>query len=391
MRRKFEFIQHVAPFLALSLIGCGPIAVEAVRAPAVAAHPLSNVDVAQGALASELNALFVQAAKSGFGGAVIVEQAGQVVLKGGYGLADRESGIPYTADTVHQVGSISKPFTSAAILQLVVNGKVDLAKPVKFYLPEAAEPAASATLHQLLTHTSGMAEYCGSDDDRVSKRELLTRCMAAPLRPGAGKTREYSNPGYSVLAAVAEQVSKQPLDSYLKDQIFRPSGMTKTGYVLPQISEAQRAKSYLNDKLMKSTPGQAADGQHWQVFGNGGVQSTAKDMYRWHRALSGKLALDSRIAEMMKSPRVRRSARAFETYGGTLLTDEAGNAVYWGHDGSDGYFYASFISRPKDGTFMYLVGNNGEDRVVAVLRQARAVLARHGERANAAPSPNRWR
>jgi CubicO group peptidase (beta-lactamase class C family) len=192
-----------------------------------------------------------------------------------------------------------------------------------------------------------------------------------------------------VLAAVVEQVSQQPLDTYLKSRIFQPSGMTKTGYVLPQIREAQRAKSYLNDRLMESTPGQAADGQHWQVFGNGGVQSTAEDMYRWHQALSGKLALNPRIAEMMKASQVRRTARAFQTYGGTLLTDEAGDPVYWGHDGSDGYFLASFISRPKDRTFMYLVGNNGEERVLAVLRQARAILARHGGGTIAAPGVGR--
>jgi CubicO group peptidase (beta-lactamase class C family) len=385
MRSEFNMVRNVAPLLLVSLIGCASAPVAVVRAPIGGVQVPAKVDVAQGALAAELNALFVEAAKSGFGGAVIVEQGGQVVLKGGYGFADRERSIPYTAQTVHDVGSISKPFTAAAILQLVRGGKLDLAKPVKSYLPEAAEPAASVTLHQLLTHSSGMAPYCRSDDDRVTKRELLTYCMARPLRAGAGKAWQYSNPGYSVLAAIVERVSQQPLDTYLKRRIFQPLGMTMTGYVLPQISEAQRAKSYSNDRLMKSTPGRAADGQHWQVFGNGGVQSTAEDMYRWHQALSGKLPLDPGIAEMMKSRQVTRTARAFATYGGTLTTDDSGDPNYWGHDGSDGYFYASFISRPKDRTFMYLVGNNGEDRVVAVLRQARTILARHGGGATAAP------
>lgn len=121
----------------------------------------ATVDHLSGKLGRDLHGLLTEAAAAGFGGAIIAEVNGEVILQAGYGYADRERRLPYTAQTVHALGSITKPFTATAILHLAREGKVDLQAPVSRYLPQAAEPGASLTLHQLLTHTSGWPNIAG--------------------------------------------------------------------------------------------------------------------------------------------------------------------------------------------------------------------------------------
>ena len=116
-----------------------------------------------GPIAQKIDAVLKDAARHGFGGAVLVEVDGVPILKAGYGYADRARKIPFTVDTVAQIGSITKSMTAMALLQLRDAGRIDLQASVKTYLPEAAEPAASLTLHSLLTHHSGLADTCGED------------------------------------------------------------------------------------------------------------------------------------------------------------------------------------------------------------------------------------
>lgn len=339
------------------------------------AEPLATTDVLRGELGSRIDAILREATTtSGFGGAVIVELDGELVLQSGYGYADRERSIPFRADTVHAIGSITKPFTALAVVHLAQEGKLDLAAPVSRYLPDAAAPAASATLHQLLTHTSGMAEYCADDEARVTKSDLLKRCMAAPLVNAPGQKWAYSNPVYSVLAALVEQVAGEPIDDFLKKRFFVPLGLDRTGYRLPRFSSAGIAKQYLDGHLVPETPGIEVDGQHWQLVGNGGMQSSAIDMYHWYLAMRGVLPLDRGLATAIVAPRSPRGSNASATYGWVRLHDESGRPTYIGHDGSNGVFYATFLWRPQDGAFLYLIGNSGEDEVVKVIRRVRALL-----------------
>lgn len=335
----------------------------------------TRVDLLKGDLARQIDEILRAAAAAGFGGAVVVELDDQLVLQGGYGYADRERLLPFRADTVHAIGSITKPFTAVAILDLVQKGKLELDAPVGRYLPRAAEPGASLTVHQLLTHTSGMAEYCGDDDELVTKEELLTRCMAKPLVNPPGKKWSYSNPAYSVLAAVVEQIANESYDDYLKGRFFIPLGLDRTGNRLPRFSYEEIAKQYLEGKLVPPTPGRSVDGLHWQVAGNGGMQSSAIDMYHWYLAMSGDLPLDPGLSQMMLQAREQRGKNAAATYGWVLIHDDTGEPIHIGHDGSNGIFYASFFWRPKDRAFVYFIGNNGEDEVLKVLRRVRSLVS----------------
>ena len=142
--------------------------------------------IVHGATAAKIDAVLAAAVPSGFGGAVLVEKNGEIVLRAGYGMADREAKIPFTVDTIAQIGSITKSMTAIAILQLAEEGKLDLKAQAKTYLPGTAEPARSATLHLLLTHHAGLADTCGDDFDSVSKADLVAPLhgdRASPIPP----------------------------------------------------------------------------------------------------------------------------------------------------------------------------------------------------------------
>jgi CubicO group peptidase (beta-lactamase class C family) len=308
-------------------------------------------------------------------------QSGEVRLARGYGYAERETRRPYGPDTIHDIGSITKQFTAAAVVDLVHQGKIELSAPVRTYLPTAAEPGASVTVEQLLTHRSGMPEYCGDETAQATKSAMLARCLAAPLKTGPQNGYSYSNPGYSVLAMIAEAVSGQDIDTYLKARFFRPLGMNRTGYAVPGDREA--ALGY--DKGRRHVPLSGAEvlnGRHWNIAGNGGMQSTAADMLIWRAALlTPGGPLPEEVRRMLIQPRVKRTGSLYDGFGWAFVVDAQGAPVSMSHAGSDGVFYSYFYARPQSGDFFYLNGNNGEDEVLPLVRAIReAMIAREAAR-----------
>ena len=357
--------------LVLSLRFAGLVAAAAAAiavAPSAAAAPARKVEVLKGPVAAAIDQQLTQAAATkGFGGAVIVEIAGDTVLKAGYGLADRERKTPFTAQTPAQIGSITKTFTALAVSQLTAEGKLDLNVPVKTYLPGAAEPAASATLNQLMTHTAGLGDYCGDDFDKRSKAELLQMCMAKPLEHPPG-TSVYSNMGLSIAAATVEAVSGQSWTDYLRDHIWRPLGMARTGWTFDGGQVSGFAAGYLEDKPQGviSDHIRALGGDDWNLKGNGGLQASVEDMQRFYRGLKVQPA---EVRALMFNPHADGDAPDVkEGYGLFFRLDGTGKPYRIGHGGSDGVFFAYFAIFPEKNAFFFFVGNNGEAPVKDELR-----------------------
>jgi CubicO group peptidase (beta-lactamase class C family) len=310
------------------------------------------------------------AVQNGFGGAILIEQKGKPVFAKGYGFADREKKIPFTLDTVAQIGSITKAMTAFAVLELAQEGKLDLEKPVKTYLPDAADPAGSATLHQILTHHAGLMDVCGDDSDRLSKVELQRKCMAMPLAFPPG-TDHYSNMDYSILAAVVEQVSGESWETYLREHIWQPLGMRRTGYLrFDGLKPGDFAQGYLNDKSQGVITDRLAalQGEDWNLHGNGGIQASTMDMERFYRGLTGKLPGISRdVASAMMTPHEPMGGEAWEGYGLFVRLDAHDKPYRIGFSGSDGTFFSYFGMLPQQDVFFYVVGNNGEPNVKPVV------------------------
>ncbi len=345
---------------------------------ATAERPIVTIETNEGKLADTVNRALLTAASSEFGGALIIEQDGTTILKAGYGYADRERRIPFRADTIAQIGSISKSFTAAAIADLESRGKVNAHAPVSTYLPELKGKAAGAvTIRQLLTHTAGYPEYCGDDFERSSVAKLLRECLV-PLDAKTG-TYAYSNAGYSALALVVERASGVSLEAYLKDRITGPLGMGDTGYLFTGLPAARFAKGYLKgaDEGVISDRIAALDGDYWNIKGNGGIQATSSDMIVWGRALFGAKPDSPAVASKLSDRRnwaAADQANVYYGYGLHVALRADGSVERVSHTGSDGVFFSLFRWYPEEKILLYFVGNSGEDDVRAALLPALGTL-----------------
>jgi CubicO group peptidase (beta-lactamase class C family) len=198
------------------------------------------------------------------GAAVALIQKGRVVWVHGYGFANVASGTRVTAETVFNVGSISKSPTAWAVMQLVDQGKVDLDRPVDSYLKRWHLPASSfdnsqVTVRRLLSHTSGISnhDFHGWDpesplppiEDSLSGKTGTgeVRVVAAP-----GSGFHYSGANYAILQLLIEEVSGQRFQEHMGANIFRPLHMSKSQYGLPPKFQQVMATPY--DSLGNAIP-----------------------------------------------------------------------------------------------------------------------------------------
>ena len=141
--------------------------------------------------------------KLGFAGGLVVMRGNQTLLHAGYGMADREADRLWSVDTISTVGSITKQFTGAAILLLQDDGLLSVDDPITEYFPDVPADKRSITLHQLLTHSSGIVDLAGLDDwDPIDRETFVRRALEQPLEFDPGSSYTYSNAGYSLLAAI---------------------------------------------------------------------------------------------------------------------------------------------------------------------------------------------
>ncbi|MEV4896737.1 serine hydrolase domain-containing protein [Nonomuraea sp. NPDC055795] len=287
----------------------------------------------------------------GPGGTVAVVRDGRLVHCAGFGLADRERGTPAGCETVYDIMSITKQFTAAAIMKLQMMGRLRTTDRISAHLGRVPAGKRAITLRHLLTHTSGLGDL-GDDYVPVSRDTMIRRALAAPLRQAPGAGFRYSNLGYSLLAAVVERASGLSYERFLAAYLFAPAGMTRTGYVLPRWSPADLAVEYDSRGERRGRPTDhpwAKDGPYWYLRGNGGMLSTAADMYRWHRALEGDTVLSRRAKAEMFTPRVLTDRRERHYYGygwGIVPRTRLGRVAE--HDGGNDWSfgeYARFTGR----------------------------------------------
>ena len=277
----------------------------------------------------------------------------------GRGLSDHAAKTPATCDTVYDVMSITKQFTAAAILKLEMTGKLHVGDPIGTYLGSVPDDKKDITLHQLLTHTAGLPQSLGDDYDPLTRAQMLDQAMKAPLQSGPGEEFHYSNLGYSLLAAIVEKVSGQSYERFLAQHLFRPAGMTRTGYVLPDWKRAQIAVEYDRNGRPQGRPTDhpwAPDGPYWNLRGNGGMLTTARDMFRWHRVLTGGTVLSTAAKQKLFAPHVR-VPEVDGAYGyGWVVIDSDDDRFAW-HDGGNDWSLATVAEFHRNKTMVFWVSN----------------------------------
>jgi D-alanyl-D-alanine carboxypeptidase len=243
------------------------------------------------ALTARLDALFATVYPPDEPGAAVrVQRGGQTLLRKGYGMADLELGVPIAPDLVFQLCSITKQFTAVAVLMLAAEGKLDLDAPLGRYVPDYPQPGASATLHQLLTHTAGIPSYTdapGFWDTACQDRkldELIATWKDKPLDFPPGTNWHYSNSGYVLLGKVIETVSGLEYARFMEEHIFAPLRLEHTAFGDAARIIPGRVRGYdREDDGYRNTPCVSLSLAH----AAGGLLSNVDDMIGWTATLFG--------------------------------------------------------------------------------------------------------
>lgn len=229
------------------------------------------------------------------GAEVGIYHRGQILLAKGYGLADVELEVPVKPETVFQSGSVGKQFVSAAIMMLVEEGKIGLDDSITKYFPDAPDSWKPILIKNLLSHTSGLAEY--ETDERVgpngpfyirldfTEDQLLKKTEALPIEFAPGEKWAYRNTNYLLLGIMIHKVTGKFYADYLEEGIFKPLGMTSTRLISDADIIPNRSSGYEldGDKLRNQTWVSPT----FNSTADGTLYFNVLDLAKWDGALYG--------------------------------------------------------------------------------------------------------
>jgi CubicO group peptidase (beta-lactamase class C family) len=374
----------LASLLSLPVSGLSAPGAEAALAPdppSASPAPLADAELSV-RLARWLDA----AAAEGFTGVVLVARRGAVLVERGYGARVPGTSEPVRPDTVFTTGSITKQFTAAAILKLEELGRLSVADPIDRHLPGVPADKRALTIHHLLTHTAGFPGAIGDDRERIGRDEFVRRALATPLASAPGATYAYSNVGYSLAAAIVERAAGESYERFLRERLFLPAGMRDTGYHLPAWDPARLAHGVRRDGGDWGTPVAvlfADGGPGWHLLGNGGILSTAADMFHWHRALAGDALLSAASKAKLYGKQVEEGGGTWYGYGWSIEPTPWGELTT--HNGGNPFFFADFLRFLDADVVVYFATSSPEQR----MRRIGRPLARIAFTGEAPPLPPR--
>jgi len=327
-------------------------------------------DVVHGRAGARADEFLQAAADEGLSGAVLVSRRGEILLKKGYGYANRETREPNSSETLFNIASVSKIFTAAAILDLEAHAKLSLDDTLDAYLGSFPDEKRTATVHHLLTHTAGLVVR-GFDLDYDSREGFVESVERAPIESKPGEVYRYTNAGYILLAAIVEKVSGQRFDDYLADRIFKPACLERTAFAWDKrIRGMPTAVGYAGDSVTQLF----AEPPEEDVWGNRGPSNIATnvgDLYRWMRALGG--------GKILPETSIRKMFTAYvgdEGYGWHVGDSEYGRLLRRG-GGLPG-FESSLRWYPDDDVLIIVLMNNHLGfRVPVVTGIEKVVFAGH--------------
>lgn len=299
--------------------------------------------------------------------AVGIIRDGKLVETKSYGYADLERKIPVSPETVFRIGSISKTFTVAGIMQLWEQGKLDLDDPVNNYLKDYKvlhdDPEAPpVTFRHMITHTSGIGEVrslndifqpvgglgAETDEPEIPLSEYYDGLLKPEVYPG--EKWAYANHAYATLGQLVEDISGQPFGQYAIEHIFEPLGMHKSDYFLTDRVRDDLSSAY-NFKKGRFEP---VEYLRIEVPGAGSIFSTVKDMARYVAALMnkganehGRYVKEETFAQMV-SPQLEIDPRLNMNIGlYFVLTQLGDHKVIWHNGGWPGFSSSMWVA-PDD-------------------------------------------
>lgn len=344
-----RFVQIAACIAAVTLLAPAASLAQAVSpapsaAPSAAPAPLAaavlDPAVIGAAVRKAMNAAGVP------GVAVEVVDHGRTIVHAGYGVQNVAKNDPVDPETRFEIGSVTKQFTAAAILQLKERGKLKLSDRLGTYVPEYGA-AKDVTIQQMLWQVSGLPNYTeisGFATIAKTKPGSLAAIVALiekkPLNFTPGTKWEYSNTNYVMLGRVVEVASRMPWDAYVRKNIFAVAGMARSTFMEEEARTSDFATGYSRDKEKKLVAEPSFG--HWATSA-GAIVSTVGDMAKWDQALfEGKIVSQDDLALMTASGTLSNGKPT--DYGfGWIVDTHSGQKRVWHNGGTFGFAAANHI------------------------------------------------
>ncbi len=276
----------------------------------------------------------------------------------GFGISDLENRIPATAKTAYRLASITKSLTATAIMQLVEKGKIDLDAPIQKYCPAFPEKQWAITVRHLLTHQSGIRHH--QFDEVLSTKHYnditsaLNTFKDSQLLHEPGAKYSYTTLGYVVLGCVIEGASGMKYADYLRDNIFKPAGMSDTRVDDVYAIIAYRARGYRKTSAneIENAPLLDTSGR----LPGGGLVSTVEDLAKFAIAVqSGILVKKETLAQMLTRPKTKDGKD--QDYALGWLVADLPDGKLLRNDGSQAGTRTFLLLRPNQGYAIALMTN----------------------------------
>lgn len=340
---------------------------------------------------AQLDTLFTELFEQGkFNGNVLIAEKGKVIFEKSFGLANEETKQKLNLETIFELASVSKQFTAMGIVQLKKENKLSYDDEISKYIPELAN-YKGITIHHLLVHTSGLADYMELANIHWNKSNIATNNDMIKLfekfKPEkefeSGEKWSYSNTGYMLLATIIERVSGKSFGSYLKEKMFIPLNMHNT-FVYRRWFQPKKIDNYaqgyvysdsLQRKILPSEYGEDLKSVYLDgIVGDGIVNSNVYDLLKWDRSLYKNDLINSEDKKIIfSSYKLQDSTETRYGYGWKITN----NKVY-GHIVSHGggwAGYATYFERHLDNDkTIIILQNNATLKTEIPLRDVCKIL-----------------
>ncbi|MGH7720140.1 MAG: serine hydrolase domain-containing protein [Gemmatimonadaceae bacterium] len=295
---------------------------------------------------------------------IAVMRGDEVIVAKGYGMADVENQVPATENTVYRIGSITKQFTAAAIMQLAEQGKLSLDDELTKYFRDYPTQGRRVTVRHLLNHTSGIRSYTAlgprwfaTTPLEVPADSIVALFSREPFDFAPGERFLYNNSGYFLLGLIVEKASGQSYPAYLEEHFFKPLGLSATHYCNERPIIRHRAEGYsvvagqlANDAPMSMT----------HPYSAGALCASVLDLLAWQKALTGGKVVSAASYREMTTPRPLPGGAAMSYGYGLGVGDLQGHRKV-GHGGGINGFVSQLALYPADSlAIAVLVNTEGQ-------------------------------
>ena len=325
--------------------------------------------------------------RSPFSGSVLVAKKGKIIFEEAYGESDRVQKISNTNDTKYGIGSVTKQFTAMLIMQLVEEKRIKLQDTIGKYLPYLSkEKASQITIHQLLSHTSGISHYDGLPAIGVSLKAFgntnytpkalaklidRTRLVSTP-----GTEYYYSSLGYDLLGAILEEVTGKSFSELLDEKIVRPLKLKNTGFGTNAYVSKEVAKGYSYrevhgwDWWTSEHGGETTEARFRDqstAYAAGGMHSTVEDLFIWSKAVKSHKLLSPELTKIMLTPNKHGHCYGWVRNWDDIIEKNI-NVRLYGHGGAlSGN--SAFIAMYDDETTIIYLANRSNLKAEEILHQ----------------------